>query len=188
MIINIAQYELIMNIGIDIDGVLYDWITPAYEYLVAKHGLIIPFEEFWLNETNIYSKKFWKELYKEKSLLDCYPPSLNLLKEIQLLGYKVNIFYVSSRPKEIEFATRCWLIKYGFPCADQVYLTKNKVNVIKKLGIDVFVEDQLHWIEKISKIIPVFIVDTFYNQTTTAIKNTKRIKSINQIMDYIPRR
>jgi hypothetical protein len=83
---------------------------------------------------------------------------------LQELSKYNRIVYITARPKVAGFVTKIWLRVSGYP-KGKVYFTDNKVEVAKKLGVTLAVEDAPHEIELYHEAgIEVLVKATPYNK------------------------
>lgn len=82
---------------------------------------------------------------------------------LQTISKLFKVVYVTARPEIARLITRVWLQRNGFPDAP-VVLATDKVKVVRELGIGLIVEDAPHYIEALSKEVPVIAKDYGYNR------------------------
>lgn len=156
------------KIGLDIDEVLADWVGHWIKYFKQE----LPHS--WSFDRDIASK--FEELKDNKDFWLTIPPKMNP-KDIHFEPH----CYITSRsiPKKW---TEQWLDKNGFP-AKKVYsvgLNESKVDVAKKSGIDIFVDDRFEtFVELNNSGICCFLFDAPHNSRYDV--GHKRIKSLNEL-------
>lgn len=165
------QYLNRPKIGLDIDEVLCDWVGAWTE----KFGYPIP--------------KNWKFSYNNKNELNSFTDSE--LKEFFLkIPRKMNpddipfepFCYITSRSIPIEI-TKEWLRINGFSCAPVYSLNweESKVEIAKKSGIDIFVDDKYDNFVELNKAgICCYLYDTPHNERYSV--GHKRIKSLKELV------
>jgi len=170
-----------MNIGIDIDGVLANFVGGAKK-LVKKH-FGIDMRESDHDEVKHYdwykdylsdsqTNKFWKVLKATEDFwLNLQPTKAfqpnQVLNILNSLRHSENIYFISSalptRGLPVTKQREAWLESYGILDA-QVIITKDKVKTAKDLGVKVFLEDSPYWIDQLKKAgLKVFIISYPYN-------------------------
>jgi len=172
-----------MVIGFDIDGCIYDFVTPAYKELTLYHGVTLPPIEFWKQTENLFSKEFWQSFLAIESL---YSASKALSEDVETLNYlsKNNtIYYVTSRPKNCELVTYQWLRREGFPSYNNLFVVQNgKRPVLESIRMDYYVEDRQVHADSIRDLTTVIMKNTPWN---TQAENYIRINSIPQLLEII---
>lgn len=140
-----------IKIGLDIDEVIADWVGAYTE----KFGMVTP--EFWNFDTHIKEKfeqlddEFWLGI----------KPKINP-KDLPFEPH----CYITSRPIPT-FLTERWIAENGFPTMPvyTVGVGESKVEVAKKAGIDVFVDDRFdNFVELNNAGICTYLMDSPHNQ------------------------
>lgn len=156
------------KIGLDIDEVLADWVG----HWTKHHGQDIP--TAWNFDRDI-NQKF--ELMKDDKE---FWLSIPVKTKPEDLHFEPTC-YITSRSIPIEW-TQQWLDKNGFPAA-KVYSIghgESKVEVAKKSGIDIYVDDRYENFVELNKAgICTFLFDAPHNQRYNV--GHKRIKSIKDL-------
>lgn len=159
------------KIGLDIDEVLAAWV-PAW---CNRWKIEVP--KSWYFDRNI-SKKF-EEMTNAGELEEFY---LNLepLTPPQEIPFEPHC-YVTSRPISVDVTTE-WLDKNGYP-QRPVYcvgIGNSKVDVIKKSGCEIFVDDRFdNFVELNRAGICTFLFDAPHNERYNV--GYKRIKSLKDL-------
>jgi uncharacterized HAD superfamily protein len=166
------------NIAFDIDGVLYNFVDPAYEELVMYHGVTIAQEDFWMKADELFSKRFWDSFYSIEILYSKSKSIKSDVDTINKLSEIYNILYITNRPENCYLVTKNWLKREGFPTPENLFLTDNKVKILKDFKPKFFVEDRPQ--EDYSKYTQVILRRTPYN-----LSLWNKYKSINSISELI---
>lgn len=177
-----------MNIGIDIDGVL----TNDDEYMVSTLDKFIyenhlkddkDFNAYEYNKVNwkqsdlskYINKYFWD--YGKKEPARKY--ASEVIKKLKEEGNK--IYIITSRRyttentkngKKERAIVKKWLKKQNI-CYDQLYFSKNKIEEIDKLKIDIMIEDNPETIPLFIKHTHVLCFDCRYNKHLNLINMTR---------------
>lgn len=165
------KYMKIPKIGLDIDEVIADWVTPWIEY----YGLKKPTS--WYFDKEILQR--FDEM-KRNGILDKF--YLDLKPKIK--GSEVPfepVCYITSRPVSTEVTVQ-WLEKNGFPIrpVHTVGMGESKIEVAKKAGVEVFVDDRYENFREFNENgICCFLFDAAHNQRYNV--GLKRIKSLNEL-------
>lgn len=157
------------KIGLDIDEVLANWVEHWTEY----HGQEVP--ETWNFDRNIGDK--FKSLQDDKEFWLSIPCK-TLPQEIHFEPH----CYITSRTIPVEWTIE-WLDRNGFPTMP-VYCVghgESKVEVAKKSGIDIFVDDRYeNFVELNAAGICCFLFDAAHNRRYDV--GYKRIKSLKELL------
>lgn len=120
---------MVKTIGFDIDGVIYDFHTSAYEYLKMYCNLSEDFTTFWRNEqtgNGQYSDFFWNNFLKIPVLYESHPIAEKDLITLNNLAKKFSFIYVTHRPEEVKFVTEYWFKENKIPYSDSIYFSADK--------------------------------------------------------------
>lgn len=171
-----------MNIGIDIDGVLTDlssfYLDYGSMYYYNKGTYIKNPNEYHFKDIFKVNQKedddFWTRFINEYCLNT--PPrrfASEIIKKLKNEGN--NIYLITSRDFLVSKTdkgngkidiTKKWLENNDISYDKLVFSPHDKIPDIKKLNVDIMIEDSPINIESISKIIPVIAFDTRYNKDT----------------------
>lgn len=160
------------KIGLDIDGVLCDWVGAW----CAKFDLSTPSTWHFDYDTG----KRFQEM-KEKGELDTF--YLNLAPKIQAseLLFEPHC-YVTSRPVD-KAITEKWLQMHGFPCRPvySLALGASKLESVKASGANIFVDDCYdNFVELNKNGVCCYLFDTPQNQSFSV--GHKRVKSLKELV------
>lgn len=143
-----------MNIGFDLDGVIYPWHTAVYNYLVENKQEPVPsFRELWLDPYSYLSEEKWDYLASLPTLYSVIMPRksiLDMLNELDKAGH--TIYYITNREKDLHRITEKYLDDYKFPQASNLIMTKEKDKVVRTMELDVIVEDKPKNLEKLASL------------------------------------
>jgi len=164
-----------MKLGIDIDGTIKQTHQAAIKVYNEELKMNVKAEEvttFYLDKpfglSSEEGKKMWRKLegkiYSIGIPLEHAPEAL---QQIERDGHE--IFYVTARPgfEKIRKITVEWLQKHHFPYnGKNLYMNaQHKGKIAKKLGIDLFFEDDPYHIDKLREEgISTVIMDMHYNR------------------------
>lgn len=159
------------KIGLDIDDVLCNWCSSWSEKF--NH----PLSEAWRFSYNLHNE--FKSL-GEEGMNDFY---LNISRKIEPseIPFEPHC-YITSRSVPAEL-TMQWIEKNGFPTAPvySVGFGESKVEVAKKSGIDIFVDDRFdNFVELNNAGICTYLLDAAHNQRYNV--GHKRIKSLKELV------
>lgn len=162
------QYLNMPKIGLDIDEVLADWVG----HWTNKFGMEVP--ETWNFDRHIGDK--FEKLKGDKD----FWVSIPVKTKPSEIGFEPHC-YITSRsiPKEW---TEEWLDKNGFPTMPVycVGFDESKVEVAKKSGIDIFVDDRYeNFVELTNAGIFTYLFNAPHNQRYDV--GFRRIHSLSEI-------
>lgn len=165
------HYMNMPKIGLDIDEVLADWVTPWTKYFNLEKPTS------WFFDRDIMER--FETMRKEGTLDDFYltlPPKI-VGSELPFEPH----CYITSRPVSTAI-TEKWLDKHGFP-ARPVYtipVGESKFETAKKAGVEYFVDDRFeNFVDFNKNGICCFLFDAHHNQRYKV--GHKRIKSLNDL-------
>lgn len=133
-----------MNLGFDLDGVLYRWQIAAYDYLTKECRKSLPdYSTFWINALAILSEKEKNYLLENPILYDKMFPEVGIVAYLTSLSKQGHtLYYITARPTSVEITTELYLERYKFPQVANLIFSKEKDKYARLLEIDIFVEDQ----------------------------------------------
>ncbi|MEK3730504.1 MULTISPECIES: 5' nucleotidase, NT5C type [unclassified Lysinibacillus] len=168
-----------MKFGFDIDDTLIDLRAHAFLLYNKKLGKNVSFktfqalqrveihEPFGLTDEEGYA--MWNSTMEEIYFTDC-PSFEGAIKTLQALAAQGHdIYYITSRPKQYCAQTRAWMEAQGFPITDGHFFCgmqdAEKVNIIKELALDVYVDDKPTVLETLHDVTTkVILKNQSYNQ------------------------
>lgn len=160
------------KIGLDIDEVLANW-TPAWcKYWKMEEP------KSWFFDRNIVQRF---DQMKADGMLDSFYLSLERLVNPDDIPFEP-FCYVTSRPVDTHITER-WLDENGFPHRPvyTIGLGQSKVDVIKDLDIDIFVDDRFDNFVELNKAgICCYLFDAPHNRRYDV--GYKRIKSLKELI------
>lgn len=165
----ILPHSRILKIGLDIDEVLADFIGHFSKKFNINHSV-----ECWSFDPDIKQKiesikddsEFWLTMPRKSNPID--------------LHFEPHC-YITSRPCDIEL-TRKWIHDNGFPNVPIycVGLNESKVDVAKKAGINVFIDDRYENFAELNRNgICCFLFNAPHNQRYDV--GFKRIKKFSDL-------
>lgn len=180
-----------MRIGFDIDGVLYPWHEEVWKWYVNRNGSRISFIDFWKYPDGWVAKNegsaIVKALVKEDLPYVSAKPSkadVSIVTEIARLVDEV--WYITSRPKNLHYDTAKWLKDNEFPFADNLIMADEnggKVKVVKDKKCDIYVEDRPKYLELLPEVTTVVKMTRPYNMYD--VFDAYPIGNLYELYDYI---
>lgn len=160
--------------GLDLDGVLYDFYNPLIEFMTNERGYeLLDVSDYdirtWFR--GITLRSFEKELseFGKKDPFLWIPEIKNAKSNILKLNEYYDFYVISHRGwhPEAEKQTEYRLIKDGIPFKG-LYITGEKSKLAKKLGLNIFFEDNPKESERIvdetNEKCKVYLIDQQYNE------------------------
>lgn len=119
--------------------------------------------------TSEEGSKLWRDSMDEIYFTDCpvYEFALETLQKLADEGHE--IYYITSRPKDRCEKTRKWMEQLGFPIISERFYCgmkdHEKVEILKKLDLDVYVDDKMKVLDTLSDLkTKVIVKNQSYNQ------------------------
>lgn len=172
-----------INVGLDLDGVLYNFVRAVYLYCSAYNNLDMDYWEFSKNPDEIVGEELMEYLVTIPTIYQTCTPNVNDLNAINSLKEKAEFFYITARPDSIRLVTEKFLTINKFPNYSNLYFTKDKGLYTRILSLDYFIDDMAKYVDKIPKPTKVFLLNTPWNQKDREGKNC--IESISKFIKLI---
>lgn len=160
------------KIAIDIDEVICNWAEPW----CRRWNLNVP--SSWYFDRNIIQRF---DSMKEENSLDDFYRNLPVLTPADDIPFEP-FAYVTSRPVTTDITIE-WLDKHAYPArpVHTVGLGESKVDVLKKIGCDIFVDDRFDNFVEINRAgICCYLFDAPHNRRYDV--GHKRIKSLRELI------
>jgi 5'(3')-deoxyribonucleotidase len=187
-----------MKLGIDMDGVLADFIKSFNELVKVHFGIVLPDPaETWDYHkalmTSAQRNKAW-DIMKTTPFYGTILPldgAIDAIDRLNRLTYKGNeVYFITSRPGAMtKFYSEKWLQFHGMDMPT-VLLSSNKGPVAKGLGLDVFVDDKpennMEVLDAVGRDpkVRVYLPDHPYNQWADQPSNYGvRVTGLNEVLD-----
>lgn len=156
-----------MNIGFDLDGVLYPWHEAVTQYLeIYKKNLNVSYKDLWSDPYKYLSEEEWDYLASIPTVYETHVPqqkALDLLNKLDKEGH--SIFYITHRwSSDVMRVTERYLSKYNFPQRNNLISTKDKGQAVRSHEIDLFVEDKPETLEELSGLCKVIGISHLWNE------------------------
>lgn len=172
----IHTYKRMPKVALDIDGVLADFSKSYGDYITSRGYKMYPQEEqpHWGFPNQAHSD-LWKDVKKDKDFWINMEPTCDPNLPFEPVAY------VTARSIPEEW-THEWLVKHGFPDVKVISSgNKPKSEVIKKLQVDIFVDDCYdNFCELNNAGVCTFLFHTSYNKKYEV--GAKRIYALSDIL------
>ena len=167
-----------MNIGLDIDGVVYPWHESVFRYFREYKDFVGSAREFW---TYFMSLPFeTQEYYVSIPLLYLDSvPTPDVMEYVPKLAEVADIYYVTSRPPELWWATKKFFNIYDLPFKENVIFTKDKVNYSRMLNLKFFLDDLPRNVDSLLPVTDAYLFKADHNW-----EHRDNYKTLNTIKEY----
>jgi uncharacterized HAD superfamily protein len=174
-----------MKLGIDLDGVLYNWTDFSFRYCVEQGYTNRSIDYFFSHEEE-HTSIFWHNLVRMPFLYYKTP----FKKEYKILIDKFassgwEIFYLTNRPEEVKVTTYNWLEDSHVPYLDNLYFVDKKSSIIRFENIDYHIDDRGKCIEDIKNFCSSYLISTPWNLDYKEPKNCKRIDNLLEVEELL---
>ncbi len=164
--------------GIDVDGVLYPWVSAVYTYCRLYKKCLVTEYEFYRDFDKYITEEDCQYIATLQDLYYKHTPSPKMMVLLNKLSEKFNLFYITARPLEAERVTRKYFRDFKFPQPDNLIFSCEKDTYARLLKLSYFVEDSVKNAEKLSKVCTTFLIRTPYNENYSG-----SIPMLNSILD-----
>jgi uncharacterized HAD superfamily protein len=130
-----------VRVSIDLDGCVYPWQEVCYEHLRDTMDLQDSYDVFWSETVNAYNELWLQNIIRIPFLYEKRSIEPMVLGTLDELARKYEIYYITSRPKDVTYVTERWVRKNKLPYYNNLILTDNKKVAVVELEIDYHVDD-----------------------------------------------
>jgi uncharacterized HAD superfamily protein len=182
------------TLGLDLDGVLYDWRRAVWPMFVAEYGEVRSFHDFWFEEEraerngeSVYNELFWRNLVLREDLYEACPPKKGVVETLWKLKQKYNLVYITHRPLQVKFITEWWLKSYDFPERDMLIISSLPKHLLtRQYGCDYYVEDREKILNsQLKNVCTLFGVRSVSNYTLEGDPRITFIDEIPELLNYL---
>jgi len=130
------------RLGLDIDGVVANWLAAAFAIMYFDHGIdIYPHVATW-HPIDPGVNLLFTQLIKNEDVYKVLMPVSGAVDGVHtLLKHFEQISYVTHRPAAASLVTLDWLEKWGFPPLPLYHTNGSKLFRARALGLTHFVDD-----------------------------------------------
>lgn len=195
----------VLTIGMDIDGVLADFV-PQFAALATqmtgkKVGTVATCWDWYKADWGITveeEKAIWGHITDNPSFwggLGPMPEGFEGIEKLNTLRMDHRIYYITTRPATAKYFTELWLQRMGAE-TPTVILTSQKGKVCQGLGVDIFVDDKPENCLEVYRSLPMEAQVFLYEQPwSEALRKTwaaeggqggiKVAKSLREVWDAV---
>ena len=159
------------RLGIDLDGVLYDWHLDMREWVRISTGIEYPQPTTWNfseKEWGMSREEFtnhWHEGVRAGHVFRKQPPLTEGVEVLHRLAKDHDLFIITSRllpglEDQCRDNTMGWIEEYGIPYDELHLVGHGKSEICTDLEIDIMIDDAIHNYEDIrknSRTLPVML-------------------------------
>jgi uncharacterized HAD superfamily protein len=146
------------TIGIDMDGVLYNWHESLYEHCRLFEGYEGSYWEFWNNYRNVMTEEHLEYLIQLDTLYSNILPTKQCKELLNNLASRYEIFYVTARPKTVQTTTESYLKRHKFPFRENLVFSEDKVSVARRYQFSFAIDDHPKHLKGLSEVTSVVMV------------------------------
>jgi uncharacterized HAD superfamily protein len=179
-----------LKIGLDIDGVIVDYMQPMLSLLGEACDRPVAYEEIshWdiaraLNVDEEIIESAWMRLFNGPFLLDA-PPVEGALEGMKLFDAH-ELWIVTGRPSMVKKITEAWFRRYGVRYDKLLFVRPgNKLSVAQ--GFDVFVDDFLDEAVSFGQSgVYTLLYDRPWNQSEILPESCRRVHNWETIVSLV---
>lgn len=190
-----------MKIGIDLDGVCYDFTGAFCRYVDMNHASVNRWEFYkdWGWSTSLFLKRC-REAIKDGELFysgDLIPGTKKAFDTLRAMGHTIHL--VTDRcsldpddTSDIIAGTRLWLIANGLNY-ETIHFTGDKDTVVKELELDFFLDDKVENYEMVGPHTRAYLFDQPWNRMGDGLSDPFRrvggwstfVDRVREITDYL---
>lgn len=153
-----------LNIGLDVDGVVYPWHYATYRYFTEKKGYIGSYHEFWTVDWWLLSKEERDYIVTIPTLYYNVIPSSCVMESLMLLASLGELYYVTSRSgDEVKSVTRKFFNFYEPPFKENLIFEHDKASVCKLYKIHYFLDDFPSHVAKLEHATNAYLMAQAHN-------------------------
>ena len=154
------------RLGLDLDGVIYPWQEVVYDHMKYFHNETRNFHDFWRDATEkVFTTKmgeFWLTnnlFYVQRNIRPDILDTLNCLSQFY------DLFYITSRVKSAQRATRYWFKVNNLPRKEYLYFSgSEKLPLVLEHEVGYFVEDRIKHILELRNYTNTILIRQPWNE------------------------
>lgn len=171
-------------VGLDLDGVLYNFHSAFYEFYKTEFGYTGGIKDFW----NV----FWKSLCPERQ---AYLVSIPIAYETEVVSRDVHeffdhilprvydVFYITSRSEDLRRVTERFFRRNNLPKQENLIMTKSKGIECARFGVTHFLDDMGKHVEDTGKVCNSYLKAAIHNTEERKLYNT--VYSLREFADRV---
>lgn len=178
-----------MKIGIDIDGVITDFVRTFQEVVREKYKVELPEEQ--IREHDLYKVLGIPVEELRELVMKVFPqdlkPQLKAVETIQKLAEKHQIYIITAREPETMDLSETWLNNHNVPRERLAFIKEgDKHKFIEEHNLDIVIDDNLKEIANWIGVVPnILVFDHPWNQSLNINNSFVRVKNWDEILQII---
>jgi 5'(3')-deoxyribonucleotidase len=172
-----------------LDGVLADIVAQLVAFAREKYGIDLQREQIVSEHAHTctpLSIEQLESLFRDRGFFSGMPPMLDAcaaLRDIQGLGFEVDIVTDRFWYSEIADDTKQWLAKHEIPFSKLIFARRGEKQLVAaERGHRLFIEDQAANARIISSVTAVYLLDRPYNRALRPSERVHRVASMEEIL------
>jgi uncharacterized HAD superfamily protein len=151
-----------VNIGLDIDGVIYPWHWSLYRHFVENKGFEGTQREFWSYLWTL-PREVQDYYVRLPILYNDTTPTDDVLQYVPKLAELGTLYYITARPEEAINATLKFFNLHDFPFKENIIFTNDKPSYVRLLKIDYFLDDRDKHVDELKGLTNVYLFKAVHN-------------------------
>jgi len=177
-----------MKIGIDIDGVISDFVTSFRALIKEKFDLELEYDD--IREHDLYKVLGISEKEALELIVSTFDYNLDTqpdaIESIKKLAKDHEIVLITARPEETENITKKWLKEKGIEYNKLIFVTEGNKHLTEKEGFDVIIDDHLKEVVRWSEKVPlVYVYNHPWNKSLNIKNNFERVYNWKDILEKL---
>lgn len=152
-----------MNIGLDLDGVVYPWHDSIYRHFRETKGFEGSDREFWEWFVNNVPRDVADYYVRIPLFYLDTSPTEDVMEFVPKIAEIATIFYITARPSEAKWATKKFFNNYQLPFSENVIFSEDKANYVRLNKIGYFLDDRAKHVEELKNICNVYLFKAVHN-------------------------
>lgn len=153
-----------LRIGLDIDGVVYDWHNSLYVHYRSLEGFNGSFSEFWIDFIPTLPKEKLEYLITLDHLYETSGIAPSVALSLDRLASIGDIYYITARGAQLSRLTDRFFRKSKLPDFDNITYTDDKVQAAKLYELDYFVDDFPKYVEPMLGVCNSYLMARPWNR------------------------
>ena len=164
-----------MRIGLDLDGVLYPWHYSIHKYFVEFKGYEGDIGTFWEKDRHLIT-----DYYVSIPLLYLdVTPTEDVLTYVPKIAELGEIYYITSRIPDLEWATRKFLDLNGMPFKENLVFAEEKATPVRHYKLDYFLDDLPKHVTSLQNLCQAYLFKAIHNRN-----NREGFTVINSMKEF----
>lgn len=168
-----------MNIGLDIDGVVYPWHESIYRHFIEQGKFSGTSRGFWDWFTRPEQNELAHYYVKIPIFYLDTTPTEDVLEYVPKIAEIATIFYITARPEESRLATEKFFKIYQLPFSENVIFTNDKPNHVRVNKIQYFLDDRDKHVDELMGITNAYLFKAVHNY-----KYRDQYSTINSMKEF----